>query len=72
MSLIDSWSFKLIYRVLKTVFLSGLLAGILISGVQILKVVPLIYHAENLGVNLSDQINVAKKSGRKHKFQKEY
>ena len=52
----------MIYRVLKTVFLSGLLAGILISGVQMLKVVPLIYHAENLGVNLSDQINVPEKT----------
>ena len=53
---------KMIYRVLKTVFLSGLLAGILISGVQMLKVVPLIFHAENLGVNLSDQINVPEKT----------
>tara|TARA_B100000579_G_C22538885_1_gene714266 strand:- start:7 stop:750 length:744 start_codon:yes stop_codon:yes gene_type:complete len=62
MSLIDSWSIKLIYRVLKTVFLSGLLVGILISGVQMLKVVPLIYKAENLGVNLSDQINIPEKT----------
>ena len=61
MSLIDSWSKKLIFRVLKTVFLSGLVAGILISGVQMLKVVPLIYKAENLGVNLSDQINIPEK-----------
>ena len=61
MSLIDSWSIKLIYRVLKIVFLSGLLVGILISGVQMLKVVPLIYKAENLGVNLSDQINIPEK-----------
>lgn len=52
----------MIYRVFKTVFLSGLLAGILISGVQMLKVVPLIYYAENLGVNLSDQINVPVKT----------
>ena len=52
----------MIYRVLKTVFLSGLLAGILISGVQMLRVVPLIYHAENLGVNSSDQINVTQKT----------
>ena len=52
----------MIYRVLKTVFLSGLLAGILISGVQMFKVVPLIYYAENLGVNLSNQINVPEKT----------